>query len=31
MESDVYLILNLNRKNIESIMLDYYKYFFKMK
>ena len=31
MESDVCLILNFNRKKVESIILDHYMYFFKMK
>ena len=31
MESNIYLILNFNWKKVESIILDYYTYFFKMK
>ena len=31
MGSDVCLILNFNRKKVESIILDHYMYFFKMK
>ena len=31
MESNVYLILKFNRKKVESIILDHYTYFFKIK
>ena len=31
MESDVYLILNFNKKKVESVILDYYTYFCKIK
>ena len=31
MESNIYLILNFNRKKVESIILDIYTNFFNMK